>query len=178
MNTENIEAIEQALQKEFLELVRRAKETSELFWEHRKGMLEVRTKGAFPLLGCKIVSTDTTLRMTWHYWSFYKTNNQTKRTNVHISKPKSSHHYNLKKLYAKALPNEYDAVEHCEKRFADIRKESETLRKVRQSFYYYKQCWYSGYFAEKKTAVPVAEMDSGSTIVEVPKIQKEFGADD
>jgi hypothetical protein len=75
------------------------------------------------------------------------------------------------------LPNEYDAVEHCEKRFADIRKESETLRKVRQSFYYYKQCWYSGCFAEKKTAVPVAEMDSGSTIVEVPKIQKEFGAD-
>ncbi len=178
MNTEHIKAIEQALQREFLELVRRAEDTSQVFWEHRDELLEVRTKGALPLLGCKVLATDTTLRMTWFYWSFYKMNNQTKRSNIHISKPKTSFQYNLKKLYAKALPNQYDAIEHCEKRFADIRKESEALRKVRQSFYYYKKCWSSGYFEKAESTPSNLEMDSGSTIVEVQDTQKEFGEND
>ncbi len=178
MNTENMEAIEQALQRELLELTRRAEDTKQVFWEHRDGLLEVRSKGAIPILGCKVLATDTTLRMTWFFWSFYKTKTQTKRTSVHISKPKASFQYNLKKLYAKALPNQYDAIEHCEKRFADIRKESEALRKVRQSFYYYKQCWSSGYLVDDKSTVPALEMDSGSTIVEVQETQKEFGEND
>lgn len=178
MNAQHLDSIEKALHQEYLSLVHRAEVTAQIFWEHREGMLEVRSKGAFPILGCRVIAKDNSLRINWFYWTFYKVGGSTKRSNNHIPRGKSNFQYSLKKLYAKALPNEYDAVEHCEKRFADIRKESEALRKVRQAFYYYKQCWYSGYFKEKESIVPALEMDSGSTIMEVLEPQSGFGESD
>ena len=132
------ELMESYLEKEHESIARRAEEVAAIFWENRESMLEVRTKKALPVLGCRVVVKDSSVRMSWFYWQFYKKDGVTRRTNVHITKSKAGHSYSLKKLYSKALPNEYDAVEYCEQRFAGLRKEGEALRKLKHAFHYYK----------------------------------------
>lgn len=136
-------AMEEYLKGEHESIARRAEEVAAIFWENRESLLEVRAKKALPVLGCRVVVKESSVRMSWFYWQFYRSNGVNKRTNVHITRSKTGHSYSLKKLYSKALPNEYDAVEYCEQRFTGLRKEGEALRKLKHSFHYYKLAKYA-----------------------------------
>ncbi|GAB6071519.1 hypothetical protein JCM30760_26170 [Thiomicrorhabdus hydrogeniphila] len=139
MDIQNLEDIDMAIQKEYEDIVQTARIVNDLFWNHRKEMLEVRTKGVTPLLGCRVDVRDASIRITWFYWSFFNSGGKVKRTNVHISKGKKSNSYSMSKLYAKALPNEIDMVNYCEQEFSKLRARSESLRKLKQIYFYYKK---------------------------------------
>lgn len=111
-------------------LAAEAEQVASMFWDHRDGMLEVKANGVTPILGCRVVSKENSLRIQWWYWKFYKRNGQTKRTNVYIKKPATQYSYSLTKLFNYALPGEYEAVKYCEREFAKIRRRSEALKKI------------------------------------------------
>jgi hypothetical protein len=139
MDLQNIQVIEQALAIEKVRLTEEAESAAAIFWEYRNDMLEVNTGVAKPTLGCRVVKQDGGIRMTWYYHSFYKRNGVVKRTNVHIKKAKGKHQYALTTLLKKALPNEAEVVEHCEKRFSEIRKQVEALRKLNIALTHFKK---------------------------------------
>ena len=165
MYSENVVIIERLFKKEQEELVNTAKEISDMFWKHRENMLEVRSGGATPILGCRVADKDGSLRITWFYWSFYHRNGVNKRTNVHITKSKGKYQYSMTKLFKKALPNEIEAIEFCEQRFAQLRQQSDALRKMKHSFHYYKKAKFGDAFDE------IEEMNK-----EAETQPKEFGS--
>lgn len=139
MDIQNLENLDMAIEKEFEDIVQTARAVNDIFWDNRNTMLEVRSKGVTPLLGCRVDVRDAAIRISWFYWSFFKVRGQTRRTNVHISKSKKSNSYSMSKLYAKALPNEVEMVDYCEQQFSKLRARSDSLRKLKQSYFYYKK---------------------------------------
>lgn len=160
MSNDNVDNIEKIIDEEVNNLKKQAESICSMFWEHQGDMPEVRTKTSLAILGCRVRSSKNGFSISWFYWSFYKKGNKTRRTNNHIKKPASKHSYSMKKLLAKALPNEAEMVELCEAKFSEIRERVSALIRVKHSLHYYK----------KIIAENTVEKDTRKAVIETSQI--------
>lgn len=79
-NIEKIDHLLEWIAKSRRTLINEAEYVANTFWNHRDELLEEENSCGSPVLGCRVIDKNKSLRIQWFYWKFYKRYGKTMRT--------------------------------------------------------------------------------------------------
>jgi hypothetical protein len=122
-----LDAVE--LQTERLELD--AKQlVNDFFGHHVNGNKKHKGDNSFLFCTCKV--REDSIYLEWYY-NFWKKGSTTRRFSKYIKKPKDKNEYTISTLLKHSAPWEHDEVRRTEHLFSLIRKQNESLTRIRRN---------------------------------------------